>query len=327
MAYILGSTSELGYGLLFAWVFAEQAGLPVPAVPILLASGAMAASGKLHFGMAMLTGLFASMLADLAWYETGRYRGIFLIHSLCRLSLEKDSCARKAQGLYGRYGVFALVIAKFVPGLNFVAPPLSGVFHMKRWRFALFDAAGALTWVVAYMGLGFVFGTQLMALAHEFEGSRRALVALSMIAAISSYIIWKVRRRQRFHRELRALTISPEELKRELDLRMPLTIIDVRHPLDLFSKPFTIPNALRIPLERIGAGASNLKPDQEIVIYCTCPSQTSSSVALQHLRRQGLSHVRVLDGGFQAWLDRGFEVQEFRFDPPERSSIKQLWAF
>jgi membrane protein DedA with SNARE-associated domain len=97
---MLNSASQSAYALLFAWMLAEQVGLPIPAVPMLLAAGAMAANGRMHFGLALLVGLVGSMIADAAWYEAGRYRGLSLVHSICRLSLEKDSCARKTQQLY-----------------------------------------------------------------------------------------------------------------------------------------------------------------------------------------------------------------------------------
>ena len=41
-----------GYAVLFALVFAEQIGLPLPAVPILLATGALASTG--HFSFTLL---------------------------------------------------------------------------------------------------------------------------------------------------------------------------------------------------------------------------------------------------------------------------------
>jgi membrane protein DedA with SNARE-associated domain len=36
-----------GYAVLFGWMFAEQIGLPIPTVPVLLASGALAGNGRL----------------------------------------------------------------------------------------------------------------------------------------------------------------------------------------------------------------------------------------------------------------------------------------
>jgi membrane protein DedA with SNARE-associated domain/rhodanese-related sulfurtransferase len=321
------SALQSGYGLLFLWVLAEQAGLPIPAVPMLLAAGAMAADGKLRFGLALIVGLIGSMLADASWYEAGRFRGMSLIHSLCRLSLEKDSCARQTQKLYGTYGAFALVIAKFVPGLNFAAPPLSGVFRMKRWRFLLFNAIGALSWITVFMGLGFLFSTQLTALARETTAASHTAVAVGLALAIAAFVWWKYRRRAHFLRQMQTDTISPKELKDEIDQRSPLIIIDVRHPLDLLSAPYTIPNAIRIPLENLATQISAIPRDQKVVIYCTCPSQASSSRALQVLRSKGFPHVQVLAGGFQAWKKSGFAVQEFQFDTAVTKPLNPIWAF
>lgn len=324
---MLNSASHSGYGLLFVWVLAEQAGLPLPAIPMLLAAGAMAADEKLHFGWALVVGLIASMLADASWYEAGRFRGMSLIHSLCRLSLEKDSCARQTQRLYGTYGAFALVIAKFVPGLNFAAPPLSGVFQMRRWRFLLFNAIGAVTWIAVFMSLGYLFSTQLTALAHEATAAGHTVLAIGIVLAIVAFISWKYRRRAHFRHQMQALAISPQELNDEIDRRMPLTIIDVRHPLDLLSAPYSIPNAVRIPLESLEKQASHIPRGHKVVIYCTCPNQASSSQALHMLRGQGFTQLRVLAGGFQAWRASGFEIRKFDFDASATKPFNPIWAF
>jgi rhodanese-related sulfurtransferase len=229
--------------------------------------------------------------------------------------------------LYGTYGAFALFIAKFVPGLNFAAPPLSGVFQMRRWRFLLFNAIGAVAWIVAFMGLGFLFSTQLTALANKATTAGHTLLALGVIGAIAAFISWKYRRRRLFRRQLQAATISPQGLKNEIDRQTPLTIIDVRHPLDLLSNPLTIPNALRIPLERIDTQASTIPREHKIVIYCTCPNQASSSRALQLLLGYGFRQLRVLEGGFQAWRESGFEIETFEFDASATKPLNPIWAF
>ena len=327
MQPILNSAPQTGYGLLFLWVLAEQAGLPIPAMPMLLAAGAMAAGGKLHFGLALIAGVLASMLADAGWYEAGRLRGMSLIHSLCRLSLEKDSCARQSQRLYGTYGAFALVIAKFVPGLNFAAPPLSGVFQMRRWRFLLYNGIGAVSWITVFMGLGFLFSTQLTALARRATAAGNTALVLGIFAAIVVFLSWKYRRRSHFRRQMQELAISPRQLKEEMDRRMPLTILDVRHPLDLLSAPYTVPNALRIPLESLAMQLSTIPRDRKLVIYCTCPNQASSSGAVKLLRENGFTDLRVLAGGFQAWRRSGFEVSKFEFNASAVASHNPIWAF
>jgi hypothetical protein len=174
-----------------------------------------------------------------------------------RFSSLRRTCARQVQMLYGRYGAFELVIAKFIPGLSFAAPPLSGLFQMRLGRFWLFDAMGALIWTVCFVGLGFVFGTQLTAIAHFAAVSGRTGIVVGSIVVTTIFIGWKIRRRKQFLLALRAISISPEQLKADMDGNSLLTIIDVRYPLDLLSTPFILPTALRIPLEQMEAGIAS----------------------------------------------------------------------
>src|SRR5437867_3696466 len=76
-----------GYIMLFLFVFAEQIGLPVPALPVLLAAGALAGSKSLNFGFIIILALLASLLSDFIWYQIGRYRGSKVLNFLCRISL------------------------------------------------------------------------------------------------------------------------------------------------------------------------------------------------------------------------------------------------
>src|SRR5262245_7301022 len=120
-----------GYAVVFWWVLAEQLGLPIPAVPVLLAAGALSGPGKLDFGMTLALGTLASLTSDTAWYALGRYRGGPVLSFLCRISLEPDSCVRRTHDTFSRHGVRSLLIAKFVPGLNTAAPPLAGMIGMS----------------------------------------------------------------------------------------------------------------------------------------------------------------------------------------------------
>src|ERR1041385_8802614 len=113
--------------VIFLYVFAEQIGVPLPAAPAFLAMGAFAAAGRLSLPLALVVSVVASVLADSIWYVVGRRRGASVLRVLCKITLEPDSCVRRTEDLFLRYGVRSLLIAKFVPGLNTVAPPLAGV--------------------------------------------------------------------------------------------------------------------------------------------------------------------------------------------------------
>src|SRR3984893_17644712 len=135
-----------GYVVLLAWVFAEQIGVPVPSLPILLAAGALAGSGQFSFVASLLLSVGASLTADSIWYVLGRVKGIKVLQLLCKISLEPDSCVRRTEGVVSREGARSLVFAKFLPGVGAVAPPLAGVFHLRMWRFMMFDSMGTLLW-------------------------------------------------------------------------------------------------------------------------------------------------------------------------------------
>ena len=105
------------YGVLFVFanVLIEQVGLPVPALPTLVLAGALAADGKVSAPLALLAALLASTLADGAWYLVGRRYGHRVLRTICRLSLSPDSCVRRTENVFDRYGLFSLVLAKFIP--------------------------------------------------------------------------------------------------------------------------------------------------------------------------------------------------------------------
>src|SRR6266446_2301690 len=205
-----------GYALLLGWVFAEQIGLPVPSMPLLLAAGALAGTGHLNFFTSLFYAMLAALAADSIWYQLGRRKGIRILQLLCKISLEPDSCVRRTEGLFSKQGARSLLLAKFIPGLGTVAAPLAGIFHMRARRFLLFDALGSLLWAGTFLGLGYVFSGQLDWVAEHLASLGGWLLVL-LLAAFAAYLINKFVGRQRFLRELRISRITPEEMKEKID--------------------------------------------------------------------------------------------------------------
>lgn len=257
-----------GYSVLFGWMAAEQLGLPIPAIPLLLAAGALAGSGRLSLSLVLLVSVVASLLADTLWYEIGRRRGVRVLNFLCRVSLEPDSCVRRTEQIFGRYGARTLVVSKFVPGLTTAAPPLAGIFGMRLPRFLSFAALGALLYSGTFAGLGYLFSAQLERMA---EGALRLGEGLVLLlgGALAAYVLAKFWQRRRFLRLLRTARISPEELKERLDRGEEIVIVDLRHPLDVEAEPHHIPGALHLPPDDLEARQREIPRDRDIVLYCT----------------------------------------------------------
>jgi membrane protein DedA with SNARE-associated domain len=257
-----------GYAVLFTWVAAEQIGLPLPATPLLLAAGALAGTGRMSFPLVVGTAVLASLVGDLGWYEVGRRKGMKVLSLLCRLSLEPDSCVRRTEDMFIRHGARALLVAKFVPGLSTVAPPLAGIFHMRRWRFLVFDGVGAAIWAGAFTGLGLLFSAQLERIT---AGLTRlgSWVLVGLAAGLVAYVAWKYIHRQRFLRQLRIARITPEELKQKLDAGQDVMVVDLRHALDFEAEPHVIPGAIRLSAEELERRHQEIPRSHDVVLYCT----------------------------------------------------------
>jgi membrane protein DedA with SNARE-associated domain len=257
-----------GYLVLFLFVFAEQIGLPLPALPILLGAGALARTGQIDYPTAIVVAVAASLLSDLIWYEVGRRRGGSVLRWLCKISLEPDSCVRTTEGMFARYGARSLIVAKFVPGLNTVAPPMSGIFGMRLWRFLLFDTIGALIWVVAFTLLGYVFSNQLERIVSALAQAGGLFVAV-LIVPLVAYIGVRFAERRRVLRDLSIARITPEELNRRIESGEDIAVVDLRHPMEFAADPTTIPGALHVPAEELDERYDELPVGREIVLFCT----------------------------------------------------------
>jgi membrane protein DedA with SNARE-associated domain len=258
------------YGLLIlpALVIAEQIGVPLPAVPALLAVGALAAQGRINAPLVLAVIAAAALVTDLTWYELGRRRGAGILGRLCRLTLEPDSCVRRADGIFTRHGVRGLLFAKFVPGLTAVMPPLAGVFAVSRVRFAFYDVVGVLLWAGWWLGLGFFF-SDAIALIADRAGALGRLLGVVVVSVLAGWILVKYVRRWLFLRTLRMARISAETLKQRLDAGEEVTIIDLRTPLDVAAVPYGIPGSRWLAVEALDGQAAELIRARDLVLYCT----------------------------------------------------------
>ena len=296
-----------GYLILFASVFAQQLGLPLPSTPFILAAGALAYQGGLNFGVALVVGCVAALAADLMWYQIGRKRGIKVLEFLCRISLEPDYCVRRTENTFDRYGPKMLLVAKLVPGVSAVATPLAGINGLPLSRFLAFDGLGILLWIGTFELVGYLFSNQLEQIIR-YTSRFGSVIFVVLIAALAGYIAWKYFQRQRFLHSLRIARITPIELKQQLDSGSDVYIVDLRHALDFAAEPRTLPGAVRLAAEEVENRHNEIPRDRTIVLYCTCPNEATSARLAISLKRQGITRVRPLAGGLSGWIELGFPV-------------------
>src|SRR6202047_2736209 len=175
-----------GYSVLFASVFARQMWLPVPAILVLIAAGALASSGRMTLAVALGLAINACLLADMVWYEAGRRGGGQILPFIDRFALDPDATARRSKETFVRHGLRTLMLAKFVVGLDAATPSLAGLSGISRFRFIAFDAVGAALWSGAYAGLGYVLGKDLDRVA-AYAARLGALWVIVLFASLAMY--------------------------------------------------------------------------------------------------------------------------------------------
>src|SRR5579872_4013315 len=289
-----------GYTVVFFWVLGEQAGLPIPSVPLLIAAGNLSGIGSLNLFLILLLGVVACLFADTAWFLLGRRYSGRVLKFLCRISLEPDSCVRRTDDRISKHGARLLLFAKFIPGLNTVAVPIAGRSGIPLRSFLIYDTLGSTLWVVAFTIVGRLFGEAITRI-HIPDLPSGTFWALLILISIGGYLAWKIRRRQKFLADLRVAKITPQQLLKMIETGEEPVIIDLRHPLDILPDPRTLPKALKLAPQEVEARASEIPTGRDVVLFCTCPNEaTSARVALQ-LKKLGIMRVRPLEGGFYQW--------------------------
>lgn len=288
-----------GPPVVFVVVLIEQLGIPAPAVPWLLAAGALSAAGQINFSLAILAGMVACLMADTVWFYLGRFRGGKVLALLCRISLEPDTCVRRTQNVFTKYGWRGIIVAKFVPGVNTLTPPLAGMSGMSLPKFLFFDFFAALLFIGTFVTLGRSFSGQLeqiMAAISSIGGSALGV----LVGVIVIWIALKFWQRRRILKELRTARITVDELRRILASGDPVSILDTRSNLEASANP-GIEGAIHVTLDDIKKGRYDIPREREVVVYCSCPNEVTAARVSLLLRRSGFRHVRPLLGGIDEW--------------------------
>ena len=301
--------SQYGLLIIFAIVLLEQLGLPLPALATLVIAGAIAAGGELLLPAIFGSAVLACLIGDAAWYAAGRRYGNRVLKTLCRVSLSPDICVNQAQANFDRWGMGLLVIAKYVPGLSTVVPPLAGVMRVGWRSFLLFDGIGAMLWAATGLGAGYLMHTQIALLLAQAE--RLGTGVLVLVAAMAAgYVATKWWKRRRLDAILRSARINVDELHALMSSGAQPMIVDVRPPVARTLDPRTIPGAVPVETRAIPRNFRPApSPGQDIVIFCTCPDEAGAAQAARLLMERGYARVRTLHGGFDAWIAAGRDMQ------------------
>ncbi|HZU22614.1 MAG TPA: VTT domain-containing protein [Terriglobales bacterium] len=265
----LANLARHGYLALALVVFLESIGLPVPAALALIAAGTAAVSHAIAARYALPLALGATLAGDLLLYLAGRLSGWWLLGVLCRVSLNPESCILKSAQRFHRRGKLTLVVAKFIPGINTMAPPMAGSMRMPFLRFLQYDLAGAAAYVGAYFAVGYAFAGVIDVVYRKTMGLTRAVEWLA-VAALAAYILYRFLLYWKHRRADVAPRITVHALA-DLQRNEPQKILigDVRSHGYYDRGAQRIAGSVRLEPSKLLVGEEQLPRDRELYLYCT----------------------------------------------------------
>jgi len=312
------SSSELTYAGVLLAVFAQQLGLPIPSVVFLMTAGALAAHGRMQTSIVVFLGILGCLAADWLWFWFGRRWGARAVWLLCRFTADPRKSARNAHEKFRRQGLGILCVAKFLPGLDGILPPLAGAEGVSLGRFLALDSVGSGLWSSSCVALGYLFSDELN-IAISLAQHSATVLGIAIGAPIAVYALWRGLTMFRVVRQLRQRRISPTLLAGELKSNSKVALLDLlnfEEEADTDSAD-AIPGAFRVDPTLLRESPQITVPDDaKIVLYSPSGSDTVSARAAVGLKRIGVDGVWMLEGGLKAWREHGFPVSQ-SLEPPE----------
>jgi membrane protein DedA with SNARE-associated domain/rhodanese-related sulfurtransferase len=304
-----------GYLVLTLVVLADQSGLPLPALPFLIAAGALIHDGTLNGPLLFACSLTASVLGHSVWYYAGRRGGLVVLRHVCRLSLQPDACMRRTQDFFTRLGPLSLIGVRFIPGLDTMMQPLAGLTGMAPGRYFMLNLGGAILWVGTTLGVGYAFGERLGTWLLPLRNLRDQVIpGLGLCLVV--YLSFKLLQRQLALLKVQTPRISCAELKALMEGGASPLVVDLRTALEARLFPRSIPGAVRLGRRSLEATVGAADRSRAVVLFCNCPHEFSAARAALRLLRGGWTQVRPLAGGLSGWQSQGYAVVRLNLEKP-----------
>jgi membrane protein DedA with SNARE-associated domain/rhodanese-related sulfurtransferase len=323
---------EYGLPLVFLNVLLESLGLPVPAMPTLILTGAITASigvdsnvwvMKLALLNVVLVAATSALFGDSLWFWLGRRYGRRVLGFLCSMSISRDTCVSRSGEVFGKYGVRVLAVSKFIPGVSTLAIPVAGATGVPLISFLFYDTVGAALWATVGVALGVLFADAVDTILNVLDWFGLG-AAIMVVVFLALYVGVRWRHRATLLRRLRMRRVDAFELDALRSENPPPCIIDARLGVQRQKDPVQIPGAIVLDHAASVAQLDALDRNRKFVIYCDCPNEVSSALVAERMKTKGYAEVFPLAGGLEAWRAAGFALEPLLLDAARREAAVKI---
>lgn len=189
LVLIIQTYGALTYGILFFTIFLETGLVVTPFLPgdsLLFVAGTVSAAAYLNIFPLYLLLLAAAILGDNSNYWIGRIVGP-RVFAKENARFFKREYLEKTRAFYAKYGVKAIILARFMPIIRTFSPFVAGVGQMTYRRFLMFDILGGFLWISLFVWGGYFFGN-LPIVKNNFKIAILLIIFLSILPGLIEYI-------------------------------------------------------------------------------------------------------------------------------------------
>lgn len=189
-----------GYLAIFVLVILGNMGVPLPEETILILAGYMVWQGDLRLSLVLGVGVLSAIAGDNIGFWIGRRYGQGTVERYAHWVLGDARRVKSMEGFVARYGPLGVFVARFLPGVRFMAGPLAGAAGLRPLRFSAANVLGAALYVPLLVGLGYAVGLGLgsyVARLRRVVGAMERLVLAVAILAALAVMGWRVLRAAR----------------------------------------------------------------------------------------------------------------------------------
>ena len=165
---------------------------PLPADTVVAFGSFLAARGHGTAAGALLATLAGNLSGAMAMFAVGRRYGAARVER----RLGSGTSANRLHALYGRYGMLALFVSRFLPGVRALVPPFAGALRLPPLRVAVVIGSASAIWYGLITVLAFRVGSDWETLhAHISVWSGR-IVIIAAAVGLAGVIAWLLLRRR-----------------------------------------------------------------------------------------------------------------------------------
>lgn len=169
---------------------------PIPADTVVAFGSFIAARGEASVVGTFLSTWLGNVIGATAMYVAGRRYGAEYLHKRFTKNKRASKSEARLESLYERYGIWAIMVSRFIPGIRALVPPFAGAARVPAVRAIIAMAIPSGLWYGVVTYLAYTAGSRWEDLQATIGSWGRWTAIGATAIVVMGLVVWLVRRRR-----------------------------------------------------------------------------------------------------------------------------------